>query len=302
MTDVFIIGGFLGSGKTTMLANIISQEKKAGRKIAVLMNELGKVSLDSYFIDEGIPLKELYDGCICCTLQDRVESQVQELLSQNELDAIYIETTGAAHPVEVLDSIMSPFLADKLKYRGIITVVDLLGWKRREEFSPQVRQLLYEQVYHGDFLLLNKMDLVAEIEAAAFVFEIQSINSSAEIVLTQNAAVSIKQLQTVNMTEKTEHSKADIGRQLKLSALTYDFKGSISQTDFENWLRSLPESIYRMKGFLPFKSHTRPVLFQYSYGMPLYMNQEMKMPLKLVVIGEQLDKQRLAQQLSDMEQ
>ena len=49
---------------------------------------------------------------------------------ENELDAIYIETTGAAHPVEVLDGIMSPLFAEELEYKGIITVVDLLRWKR----------------------------------------------------------------------------------------------------------------------------------------------------------------------------
>ena len=94
----------------------------------MLLNELGSVSIDSGLIDDEVPLKELFDGCICCTIQDKLELQLQDLLMENELDAIYIETTGAAHPVEVLDGIMSPLFAEKLEYKGIITVVDLLRW------------------------------------------------------------------------------------------------------------------------------------------------------------------------------
>ena len=117
-TEVYILGGFLGSGKTTLLRKILKQESEAGRKVAVLLNELGSVSVDSSLIGDDVPLKELFDGCICCTLQDKLEVQLHELLAENELDAVYIETTGAAHPVEVLDAIMSPLFAKTLIIRG----------------------------------------------------------------------------------------------------------------------------------------------------------------------------------------
>ena len=141
-TEVYILGGFLGSGKTTLLRNILKQESEAGRKVAVLLNELGSVSVDSGLIGDDVPLKELFDGCICCTIQDKLEVQLHELLTENDLDAVYIETTGAAHPVEVLDGIMSPLFAKKLEYKGIITVVDLLRWRDRDELSPQLASCL----------------------------------------------------------------------------------------------------------------------------------------------------------------
>ena len=175
-TEVYILGGFLGSGKTTLLRNILQQERETGRKVAVLLNELGSVSVDSSFIEDDVPLKELFDGCICCTIQDKLEVQLHELVSENELDAVYIETTGAAHPVEVLDGIMSPLFAQRLEYKGIITVVDLLRWRDRERLSPQLRQLLAEQIHHADFILLNKKDLVSEMEAAQLIFSVQALN------------------------------------------------------------------------------------------------------------------------------
>ena len=69
-TEVYLLSGFLGSGKTTLLKHLLQQEKRIERKVAVLMNELGRVSIDSDAVAEDVPLKELLDGCICCTIQD----------------------------------------------------------------------------------------------------------------------------------------------------------------------------------------------------------------------------------------
>lgn len=300
-TEVYILAGFLGSGKTTLLRNIIKQEKENGRKVAVLLNELGSISVDSGIIGEDVPLKELFDGCICCTIQDKLEVQLQLLLTENELDAIYIETTGAAHPVEVLDGIMSPIVALQLDYKGIITVVDLLRWRDREALSPQLRQLLVEQIYHADFLLLNKKDLVSEMEAANLLFSIQSMNSEAACLLTEKAEVSLKTLGQVHAKSSGKHTKLDVKKHLHLSTIVHTFTGAISQNEFENWLRSLPSTVYRMKGYISFDHSQYPYMFQYSYGMPMYMHEMMKMPLNIVMIGEQLDEESIVKELKNME-
>ncbi|MFE4813820.1 CobW family GTP-binding protein [Peribacillus simplex] len=300
-TEVYILGGFLGSGKTTLLRNILKQESDAGRKVAVLLNELGSVSVDSGLIGDGVPLKELFDGCICCTIQDKLEVQLHELLTENELEAVYIETTGAAHPVEVLDGIMSPIFAKRLEYKGIITVVDLLRWRDREELSPQLRQLLVEQIHHADFILLNKADLVSEMEAAQLIYTIQALNQDAVCLLTEYAAVSLASLQQMQRKRHNGHQKLDVHDHLHLTAVVHTFEGAVAQTDFEEWLRALPETVYRMKGYISFTHSQYPHLFQYSYGMPMYMNEMMKMPLNIVMIGEKLDKEMLIGQLKALE-
>ena len=300
-TEVYILGGFLGSGKTTLLRNLLLQEKDKGRKVAVLLNELGSISIDSGLIDDDVPLKELVDGCICCTIQDKLEVQLQDLLMENELEAIYIETTGAAHPVEVLDGIMSPLFAEELEYKGIITVVDLLRWRDRDQLSVQVRQLLVEQIHHADFILLNKKDLVTEMEAAQLIYSIQSLNSHATCLLTEQAKVSLSSLQKLQSKQSTHHQALDVHNHLHLSALVYSFEGSIEKVDFEAWMRNLPDTVYRMKGYLSFTHSQYPYLFQYAYGMPMYMNEMMKMPLNIVIIGEDLNKQQLISQLKELE-
>ena len=300
-TEVYILGGFLGSGKTTLLRNILQQERETGRKVAVLLNELGSVSVDSSLIEDDVPLKELFDGCICCTIQDKLEVQLHELVSENELDAVYIETTGAAHPVEVLDGIMSPLFAEKLEYKGIITVVDLLRWRDRERLSPQLRQLLAEQIHHADFILLNKKDLVSEMEAAQLVFSVQALNPEATCLLTQQAEVSLASLQGVKRKQSTSHGQLDVHHHLHLSAIVYSFEGSVHKDEFEDWLRNLPDTVYRMKGYLSFTQSQYPYLFQYAYGMPMYMNEMIKMPLNLVIIGEDLNEGQLNRQLKELE-
>ena len=66
-------------------------------------------------------------------------------------------------------------------------------------------------------------------------------------------------------------------------------------------MRNLPDTVYRMKGYLSFTHSQYPYLFQYAYGMPMYMNEMMKMPLNIVIIGEDLNKQLMISQLKELE-
>ena len=67
MKDVYLFSGFLGSGKTSMLTDVIRQLKEKKLKPAVIMNELGKLPFDSQAVEKDIPLKEMLEGCICCS-------------------------------------------------------------------------------------------------------------------------------------------------------------------------------------------------------------------------------------------
>lgn len=299
--EVYILSGFLGTGKTTLLKQILQHEKNSGRNIAVMMNELGSVSIDSDAVDTDVPLKELLGGCICCTIQDKLESQLQGLLFDHDLDAIYIETTGAAHPVEVLDAVLSPLFADKLAIKGIITTVDGKQWLNRQSLDPQVHQLLLEQVKHADLNIVNKSDLLNESEKAKISMDIQGLNPQAKCILSTYSKVPLKLLEELAYTEKAKSAGAHVQADLRLSTFVYQFQSAISQKDFEDFLRLMPDSIYRIKGYVLFDHSQYPDLFQYSYGMPLYMKEYMKMPLNLVFIGQVTDWSQLEQQLKELE-
>lgn len=300
-TEVYILSGFLGTGKTTLLKQILLHEKANDRAIAVMMNELGSVSIDSDAVETDVPLKELLGGCICCTIQDKLESQLQGLLFENNLDAIYIETTGAAHPVEVLDAVLSPLFAEKLEIKGIVTTVDGTMWLNRNTFNPQVQQLLLEQVKHADIVIVNKSDLLTDGEQARINMDIQSLNPKAKCILSLFSKIPIHMLQEMSAAKKADRKETHVYTDLRLSTFVYQFQQAISQNDFEEFLRSLPDSIFRIKGYIQFSHSQYPDLFQYSYGMPLYMKEFMKMPLNLVFIGQVTDWSTIKTQLQELE-
>jgi G3E family GTPase len=301
--EVYILSGFLGSGKTTLLTNILKLEKELDRKIAVVMNELGKVSIDSNAISSDTPLKELLNGCVCCTIQGQLEAHLQGLLYEHDLDAIYIETTGVAHPVEVLDACMSPLFADKLVVRSITTIVDANRWQDRHRFSIQMQKLLQEQVLHADVNLINKIDQLTEQQQASIVFEIQSMNPSAKCLLTQFANVSLKDLYHSSRTHrKQSHEQTHVHRDLHIKTFVYTFIHPIDQVLFEEFLHQMPDTIYRIKGYITFTHSDFPFLFQYSYGLPLYMKEMIQYPNTLVFIGENLDHDWLEKELYTIEQ
>jgi G3E family GTPase len=300
-TEVYILSGFLGSGKTSLLKLLLEDERSLGRKVAVMMNELGKVSIDSAVVDDDVSLKELLGGCICCSIQDKLEAQLQGLLAEEKPDVIYIEATGAAHPVEILDAILSPLFAERLLIKGIITTVDGLRWKDRKLLGPQLQQLLLEQVRHADFIIINKIDDLSDSEQAKLTFEIQSINPKARCLLTNYSKVSIDNLRNLSVSFEKKPVNVTPQKELNLTTFVYQFQKAINQTEFEDFLRKLPDTIYRIKGYMRFDYSEYPYLFQFSYGMPVYMKEFMKLPLNLVFIGENIDWEFIEEQLSSLE-
>lgn len=292
MKDVYLFSGFLGSGKTTMLVDVIRQLKEQNLKPAVIMNELGKLNFDSQAVEEGIPLKELLNGCICCSGAEKTEAQIQTLLAESEFDVLIIETTGAAHPVEALDAVYSPLFADQLNIKGIITVADSKRWLERDKISPQTRSLFLEQIRHAHLILANKMDLLTEAERAKVTFELQGLNPYAQIIQTTNAKAPLKFLQSLHATARsTDIHKADLGHHLHLSSrlVTFPASADFTQDEFENWIRTIPDSVYRMKGYVPVKGIKNPMLFQYAYGLTQWLPEYVHMDPNLVIIGENVD-------------
>jgi G3E family GTPase len=300
-TEVYILAGFLGTGKTTLLKQILELEQQQNRKVAVLMNELGEISIDSDQVGEGVPLRELLGGCICCTIQDKLEGQLQGLLMEHRPDAIYIETTGAAHPVEVLDAVLSPLFAGEIEMRGIITTVDGTLWTARSQFQPQLQQLLLEQVRHADLILINKSDELSDFEQGRVAMEIQSINPEARCILTSYSKVSQRELKNMAYAPKRGSKSAHVQTALRLGTFMYRFQKPVIRERFEDFLRGLPDQIYRIKGYIQFSDSQYPDLFQYSYGTPLFMREYMNLPLNIVFIGQGIDWKEIQLKLEALE-
>jgi G3E family GTPase len=298
--NVMILAGFLGSGKTTLLKQLLQREKTNKHKTAVLMNELGKVSIDSDAVPGDVPLKELLNGCICCSLSDQLEKQLWALCKENELNTLIIEATGAAHPIDVLDACLSPYLLDELHVSGIISVMDAPRWLEKNTMSVQAKMLMLEQIKHADYIIWNKTGSLSAEQKQQLREDAKRLNEATPFVLTDYAKVDLDQLFSLSVKDRKDHQKVTADK-LKVKTWVYPFKNAVKKEAFENWLREAPSSIYRIKGYIKLEDG-QIYLFQYSYGLPNYEKELMKMPLRLVFIGENLDTESLEKGLKQIEQ
>ena len=116
---VVVLGGYLGAGKTTLITHILSAA--AGRRIGVLVNDIGEVSIDASLIASATDdVVTLANGCICCSLTDGFTAALDRLLAL-PLDAVVIECSGVANPAAVAAHAKTP----GFDYRGTVIVVDV---------------------------------------------------------------------------------------------------------------------------------------------------------------------------------
>ncbi|WP_069363849.1 CobW family GTP-binding protein [Salisediminibacterium beveridgei] len=299
--DVVVLSGFLGAGKTTLLEQLLERERQDNRKVAVVMNEVGEVSIDSDAVPNGTPLRELLNGCVCCTLSDKLEIKLNELIYEHELDVIYIETSGVAHPVDVLETCLTPLLAEKVRIRSLVAMLDALTWSERHTFSIPVRQLISEQVKHADVVVLNKLDAVSDETKQAIEAEVRSLNTQGKVIPTTFARVDANALLHSERQGGRDHVNLHQHEHLHIKTFVHTFSKPVNKEVFEGFLREMPDTIYRIKGYIRFEEG-ETLLFQYSYGMANYEKADLKYKNTLVLIGDNLDHEALGQRLSEMEE
>ncbi len=153
-----ILSGFLGAGKTTLLNHVIRQNQ--GRKTAVLVNDFGKINIDSDLIESQEEYKiSLTGGCICCTIQKDLLSSVINLMKQEQKpEYLIVECSGVADPSQVLNTLSSSLFKCHLHVDGLFTVID--ASRLLEIETEEYRELAERQIKAANLLILNKIDLV----------------------------------------------------------------------------------------------------------------------------------------------
>ena len=102
--NFLVIGGFLGSGKTSFLLQLARYmvEKRGIKKVVLLENEVGEVGVDDKVLKgAGYQVKNMFAGCVCCTLSGSLPLTIKEIQAQLNPDLIIMETTGMAFPLEI---------------------------------------------------------------------------------------------------------------------------------------------------------------------------------------------------------
>jgi cobalamin biosynthesis protein CobW len=175
---VTIVTGFLGSGKTTLICNLLKHVPD--RRLAVLVNEFGEVSVDGALLrmagaDCGVEVHDLPNGCICCTVKDDFLPTMQQLQKRkHEIDHVLIETSGLALPTPVMRALSWPEIRNDFQLDAVLAVVDtpqlLAGALESGQPIPggdaagvpahlgSIEAILNEQLENADVVVLNKID------------------------------------------------------------------------------------------------------------------------------------------------
>ena len=164
-TPVNLITGFLGVGKTTAILNLLAR-RPAGSRWAVLVNEFGQVGIDGATLtQDGVAVREVPGGCICCTAQLPLRVALTKLLREVRPERLLIEPTGLGHPAGVIDVLRSEGLASALELRNVICLVDPRQLSDEQYHSLETYQ---DQIALADVLVANKSDLATPEQLQVF--------------------------------------------------------------------------------------------------------------------------------------
>ncbi|MCF0201746.1 MAG: GTP-binding protein [Bacteroidaceae bacterium] len=212
-TPILLITGYLGSGKTTLVNNILAN--KQGIRFAVIVNDIGEVNIDASLIQKGgivnqddESLVALQNGCICCSLKMDLVKQINDIISQERFDYIVIEASGICEPAPIAQTICSiPMLnMQELAGKGIapdastpmprldaiVTVVDVL--RMVDEFDTakslqmpeldeeDIERLVIEQIEFCNIILLNKVSEVTKEQLGLVRQIIRTLQPKAQII------------------------------------------------------------------------------------------------------------------------
>jgi len=278
---VTVLTGFLGSGKTTLMNNILNGSH--GKKIAVIENEFGEIGIDDSLVSSTInadeEIFEMNNGCICCTVRGDLIRILNKLLSRpKRLDGVLIETTGMADPAPVAQTFfVDEQIQANMKLDAILTVVDAkhLIQHLDEEKPEGAENEAVEQVLFADKIILNKMDLVSEEEVAEVERRIRDLNKHAPILKCQNSQVDLGEIMNVgafdlNRVLESEPDFLDPDAEHvhdeTVTSVGISREGECDLAKLNAWFSKLLQEkgvdIYRMKGVLAIKDSAEKFVFQ----------------------------------------
>ncbi|MDO8825495.1 GTP-binding protein [Methylophaga sp.] len=156
-----VITGFLGVGKTTAIQQLL-KTKPAGERWAVLINEFGKVGIDSQLLQtdghaEGeVTIREVPGGCMCCAAGLPMKVALNQLIGKAKPDRLLIEPSGLGHPDEVIAVLTGKFYQSVIDLRATLTLVDA---RHIRDAKYREHETFQQQLQIADLLVANKADM-----------------------------------------------------------------------------------------------------------------------------------------------
>lgn len=302
MIHSYIITGFLGVGKSSMMTNTIKNHFK-DKQIALIVNEFGEIGVDQNILKNvHSDVIEISEGCICCTMAQEFETGVIEIINKYNPEIIFVETSGAAEPFPVFMSLQNLGIA----VDGVICVADVKNYASYMD-NPTAKY----QVGGSNILVLNKTDLVNEEELETAKKDIIEYKEKHNI---KNTLTGEKVFNNyfVHMAEQGIVGKEVFEGAYKIDEIidlananyehvhTHDLidrrVAKITQdiifNDLDQFLKELPTNIYRVKGMVKLTDVPTPLIVNYSFGNVSFDEfSDYNKDSILVFIGDDIDEE-----------
>lgn len=198
---VVILNGFLGSGKTTLFRNLLSQSKKKAIPVCAIVNDMSELDVDgeligiSEAVEENRHILESINSCVLSSQQgiEKLDQALKKLLSNQKPELVIIETSGSCHPMPLIAYFKNQ---TQVTLVGLFALVDTLmlthDYKFGADLIPRLQQnlaqdkrdtvnLLVEQIMFCSHLFLTKTDRIEEDKLPHIAAHIQAINPFASV-------------------------------------------------------------------------------------------------------------------------
>ena len=204
MTKVNVISGFLGAGKTTLIAKLL-KDVFQGEQVVLVENEFGEIGIDGGFLKEaGIQINEINSGCICCTLKGDFEAALYQVVETYHPDRILIEPSGVGKLSDILRAIRT---VEGLEIDSYSTVVDAA---RCQIYHKNFKEFFDDQIATATCVILSRTQNVDAAKLEADMAIIRELNPEARVITTPWDELDGKIIFDA-MTGSTDGFPADLG-------------------------------------------------------------------------------------------
>ncbi len=205
-TKIDVISGFLGAGKTTFIQKLLKEALK-DEKVVLIENEFGEIGIDGGFLkDAGIEIREMSQGCICCSLVGDFEKALKEVISTYEPERVIIEPSGVGKLSDVMKAVTDASENLDVQLNSAVTIVDANKCKM---YMKNFGEFFNNQVQYAGTVVLSRTDIISDEEKIDNDVElIRSLNPTAEIITTPVSELSGEKL--LSIMEKRDGLLSDL--------------------------------------------------------------------------------------------
>jgi len=244
---LYVLTGFLGSGKTTMLLKIL--DNLSQHKVGIIQNEFGRIDVDSEILKrEGLVMTELTRGSIFCTCLQLKFSQALAEMSKQDIEYLFVESSGLADPSnidEILEAV-KVLAGDVYEMSGIICLVDAVNFM--EQVADEIT--VDRQLKHCHRAVINKVDLVSEEQLGTVIETVRKYNPVCDIDTTTVGDIGTTFLSQNLMEKQWAESEATTNSvDTKPKTMSLNFDGVAPKDKVEEFLQQIIPHAYRIKGF-----------------------------------------------------